>query len=86
MVQVVEQDYTEKMAMYMSLDKEVLVKMLIECNRILSLKPLVVMPKQDASIRFCCTLCGRDKFTHKQPHKCVGGFRKRGLEWREILI
>ena len=26
-----------------------------------------------------CLLCGRDKFTHKSPHKCVGGFRKRGF-------
>lgn len=28
-----------------------------------------------------CLLCGRNEFTHKSPHKCVGGFRKRGLKW-----
>ncbi len=28
-----------------------------------------------------CLLCGRDKFTSKSPHKCRGGFRKRGLKW-----
>ena len=28
-----------------------------------------------------CLLCGRDKFTHKSPHKCIGGFRKRKLKW-----
>ena len=34
--------------------------------------------------RYKCLLCGRDKFTHKTPHKCIGGFRKRGIKWEEI--
>ena len=35
--------------------------------------------------RWKCLLCGRDKFTHKSPHKCVGGYRKRKIIWEEIL-
>lgn len=31
-----------------------------------------------------CLLCGRDKFTHKQPHKCLGGFRKRKIPWQKL--
>ena len=31
-----------------------------------------------------CLLCGRDKFTHKSPHRCIGGFRKRKLKWAII--
>jgi len=31
-----------------------------------------------------CLLCGRDKFTHKSPHYCVGGFRKRKIKWAII--
>lgn len=34
--------------------------------------------------RWKCMLCGRDKFTHKSPHKCVGGFRKRKIIWQEV--
>ena len=33
---------------------------------------------------FKCLLCGRDSFRQKSPHKCVGGFRKRGLKWEVI--
>jgi hypothetical protein len=33
--------------------------------------------------RWKCMLCGRDKFTHKSPHKCVNGFRKRKIVWQE---
>jgi len=25
-----------------------------------------------------------DKFTHKSPHKCVGGYRKRKIVWQEV--
>lgn len=32
--------------------------------------------------RWKCMLCGRDKFTHKSPHKCVGGYRKRKIVWQ----
>ncbi len=31
--------------------------------------------------RITCKLCGRNKFTAKSPHKCKGGYRKRGLIW-----
>jgi len=31
-----------------------------------------------------CMICGRDKFTHKSPHKCIGGYRKRNIIWQEI--
>ena len=31
--------------------------------------------------RYRCLLCGRDKFTRKSPHQCVGGFRKRRIRW-----
>lgn len=35
--------------------------------------------------RWKCLLCGRDKFTHKSPHKCVGGYRKRKIVWQELV-
>ena len=35
-------------------------------------------------VRYECMLCGRDKFTRKSPHNCVGGFRKRKIEWKPI--
>lgn len=34
------------------------------------------------TLTYICLLCGRDKFTSKQPHNCVGGYRKRGLKWK----
>ena len=37
--------------------------------------------KNDNLTRYKCLLCGRNKFTRKSPHKCVGGFRKRGFIW-----
>ncbi len=39
---------------------------------------------KDQPKRFKCKLCGRDKFTKKSPHNCVGGFRKRHIEWEEL--
>lgn len=45
------------------------------------------LPQQPPVIRngrWKCMLCGRDKFTHKSPHKCVGGYRKRKIIWQEI--
>lgn len=30
---------------------------------------------------YVCLLCGRNKFTNKSSHKCLSGFRKRGLRW-----
>lgn len=38
------------------------------------------------SIRYKCLSCGRDKFTSKQPHNCIDGFRKRGIKWEEISL
>ena len=34
--------------------------------------------------RYKCLLCGRDKFTKKEPHNCNNGFRKRHIIWEEI--
>jgi len=31
-----------------------------------------------------CLLCGRSKFTQKSPHRCIGGYRKQHLVWKEI--
>lgn len=36
-------------------------------------------------IRYKCLLCGRDKFTRKSPHNCIGGFRKRNIKWLPIF-
>lgn len=41
-------------------------------------------PSVTHASRWKCMLCGRDKFTRKSPHKCVGGFRKRKIIWQEI--
>lgn len=32
-----------------------------------------------------CTLCNRDTFDQKTPHNCIGGFRKRGIKWEEVV-
>ena len=42
------------------------------------------IPPVIRSGRWKCMLCGRDRFTHKSPHKCVGGFRKRKIVWQEV--
>lgn len=34
--------------------------------------------------KYRCLLCGRNKFTQKQPHKCTGGYRRRKIKWEEI--
>ena len=36
---------------------------------------------QECKITYKCDLCGRDKFTSKQPHTCGSGFRKRKMSW-----
>lgn len=46
MYQIIESTYEEKMAMYMTLPKEKLIAMLIECNRILNEPPLIVQHDQ----------------------------------------
>lgn len=43
-----------------------------------------MLPNEISSIKLKCTLCGRDKFTQKSPHHCVGGFRKRNIIWELI--
>lgn len=35
----------------------------------------------ECKIKYSCDLCGRDTFDRPSPHKCSGGFRKRGLRW-----
>jgi len=35
-------------------------------------------------MRYKCNLCGKDTFTRKTPHKCIGGYRKRGLKWTSV--
>jgi len=40
--------------------------------------------QQQRQARWKCMLCGRDRFDRKQPHKCVGGFRKRRIVWKEV--
>jgi hypothetical protein len=35
----------------------------------------------ECKIKYTCDLCGRDTFDKPSPHKCSGGFRKRGLRW-----
>jgi len=35
-------------------------------------------------VRFKCLLCGRNKFTRKTAHYCVGGYRKRHIKWEII--
>lgn len=34
--------------------------------------------------RYRCTLCGRDKFKRKTPHRCNGQYRKHHIIWEEI--
>lgn len=34
--------------------------------------------------RYKCLLCGRDKFTRKSPHNCVGGYRKHHIQWEAL--
>jgi hypothetical protein len=37
--------------------------------------------RPELKIKYTCDLCGRNKFDKPSPHKCSGGFRKRGLRW-----
>jgi len=43
MYQIVETTYEEKVEMYRNIDKEDLIKMLIECNRIIALRPIEIV-------------------------------------------
>ena len=38
----------------------------------------------ECKIKYTCELCGRDKFDKPGPHKCNGGYRKRGLKWKIV--
>ena len=40
MYQVVETSYEDKVKMYQSVDKDKLIEMLIECNRIIAARPI----------------------------------------------
>lgn len=42
MIQVIQQTDEEKMAMYMKLPKKEIIKMLIECNKILESRPMII--------------------------------------------
>ena len=36
--------------------------------------------------KFECVLCGKNKFTRKSAHYCVGGYRKHKIKWKEIIL
>lgn len=55
-------------------------KQFIEAQKIVEAYKL----QQTVSCRWKCMLCGRNKFTRKSPHKCVGGFRKRKIIWQKV--
>jgi hypothetical protein len=42
MYQIVETTYEQKVEMYRQIDKEKLIEMLIECNRIIALRPIEI--------------------------------------------
>ena len=74
MIQTKEQTYQQQFDMYMGVEKEELVKMLIECNKHLQSRiPIVKLPKNicnyyqsgtDTSCR--CIHCGKTKWEHSQ--------------------
>lgn len=35
----------------------------------------------ECTVKYICDVCGRDTFDRPSSHKCVGGFRKRKLQW-----
>jgi hypothetical protein len=41
--------------------------------------------EKNKEVRYKCLLCGRDKFTSKSAHNCVGGFRKRKIQWEVVV-
>ena len=62
-------------------------KQFIEAQKIVEVYKLQLQQPPITRIgRWKCMLCGRDKFTHKSPHKCVGGYRKRndGIIYNEM--
>lgn len=60
-------------------------KQFIEAQKIVEAYKLQLQqPPVIRSGRWKCMLCGRDTFTRKSPHKCVGGYRKRNIVWQEV--
>lgn len=35
----------------------------------------------ECKIKYTCELCGRGNFDNPVSHNCIGGFRRRGLNW-----
>lgn len=54
-----------------------------EVDKLVGMVKIIDVPDNTPK-RYKCLLCGRDKFTRKSPHVCVGGFRKRKIKWEEI--
>ena len=75
MMQIIEQTDEEKLAMYMKCKKVELAKMLIECNRIIALRPSTYMSTFDNtahnyepdlnSTSGNCRVCGQSKWNHR---------------------
>jgi len=60
-------------------------KLAEDLNTLFALRGVVKSLKEKREVgSYMCLLCYRDKFTHKQPHKCLGGFRKRNIPWQKL--
>lgn len=53
MYQILETTYEQKVEMYRQIDKEKLIEMLIECNRIIALRPIEI------NGRYICCTCNK---------------------------
>lgn len=40
--------------------------------------------KAKATGNWKCLLCGRNTFTRRTAHNCVGGYRKHNIKWEAI--
>jgi hypothetical protein len=53
-----------------------------------SVKPVLqqthVSGSSSVQKRYKCLLCGRNKFTSRTSHYCVGGYRKHKIKWAEV--
>lgn len=76
MIQEIDQSYKEKYKMYKKVKKKKLIKMLIECNRIISSMPIVTytisesqcnhfIPEGGTTAPKCMT-CGKPEYLHNQ--------------------
>ena len=52
-MQVVKQTDKQKMAMYMKLPKKKIIEMLIQCNKVLDSRKIVVASEQNTGISYC---------------------------------